>query len=92
MQPIFHTFHKWECQKLINSQFKIFHSYSRFLSKSYDNFVWNLMRRESLHPLNAHMILEGFQKRRRHPCQWKITLKGVLHDLFLQSSSFSLSC
>jgi hypothetical protein len=50
------------------------------------------MRRESLHPLNAHMILEGFQKRRRHPCQRKITLKGVLHDLFLQNSSFSLSC
>jgi hypothetical protein len=50
------------------------------------------MRRESLHPLNAHIIMEGFQKWRRHPCQWKITLKGVLHDLFLQNSSFSLSC
>ena len=62
-----------------------------FFLKSYDNFVWNFMRRESLHPLNAHIILEGFQKRRRHPCQWKITLKGVLHDLFLQISSFSLS-
>jgi hypothetical protein len=67
-------------------------SYSRFLSKSYDNFVWNLMRRESLHPLNAHIILEGFQKWRRHPFQQKITLKGVLHDLFLQNSSFSISC
>jgi hypothetical protein len=92
MQPIFHTFHKWECQKLIRSRFKIFHSYSRFLSKSYDNFVWNLMRRESLHPPNADIILEGFQKQRRHPCQRKITFKGVLHDLFLQISSFSLSC
>jgi hypothetical protein len=50
------------------------------------------MRRESLHPLNAHIILEGFQKWRRHPFQHKITLKGVLHDLFLQNSSFSLSC
>jgi hypothetical protein len=48
------------------------------------------MRRESLHSLNAHIILEGFQKRKRHPCQQKITLKGVLHDLFLQNSSFSL--
>jgi hypothetical protein len=50
------------------------------------------MRRESLHPPNADIILEGFQKQRRHPCQWKITFKGVLHDLFLQISSFSLSC
>jgi hypothetical protein len=48
------------------------------------------MRRESLHPSNARIILEGFQKWKRHPCQWKITLKGVLHDLFLQNSSFSL--
>jgi hypothetical protein len=57
MQPIFHTFDKWECQKLISSRFKICHSYSIFISKSYDNFVWNVMRRESLHPPNAHIIL-----------------------------------
>ena len=67
-------------------------SFSRFLFKSYDDFVWNLMRREYLHPMNAHIILEGFQKKRRHPCQWKITFKGVLHDLFLQISCFSLGC
>jgi hypothetical protein len=50
------------------------------------------MRRELIHPPNAHIILEGFQKHKRHPCQQKITLKGVLHDLFLQTSYFSLSC
>jgi hypothetical protein len=48
------------------------------------------MRTKSLHPPNAHIILEGFQKQIRHPFQWKITLKGVLHDLFLQNSSFFL--
>jgi hypothetical protein len=50
------------------------------------------MRREYLHPMNAHVILEWFQKKRRNPCQRKITLEGVLHDLFLQNSFFSLSC
>jgi hypothetical protein len=43
--------------------------------------------------MNAHIIIEGyFQKQRTHHCQQKRTLKGVLHDLFPQISSFSISC
>jgi hypothetical protein len=29
---------------------------------SYNNFVWDIVKRESLHPPNAHIMLEGFQK------------------------------